>query len=157
MTANFLPSRGCIQFEQLQSIRHVIIALLYFYAVNGYKLTRCKHCGRWFATKTLKELYCSKQSPYPGYERYSCGAAVKIIKDKLEKKRLSEYERLRQRADEYGINSKHYAAFNSFYETCIDFKTKLKHGASVELLQAYKNYLYDSENVRPKYERIKNY
>ncbi len=157
MTANFLPSHGCIQFDKLNSVRHVIIALLYFYAVNGYKLTICKHCGRWFATKSLKELYCSKNSSFPGYERYTCGEAVKRIKDKLERKRLSEYERLHLKAMEYGVNSRHSEVFNSFCQTCSTFKAELKHGASVELLQAYKDYLYDSENVRPKYERIKNW
>lgn len=157
MTANFLPSRGCIQFENLRSMRHVIIALLYFYAANGYKLTRCKHCGRWFAVKTLKEIYCSRKSLFPGYEEYSCGAAVKIIKDKLEKKRIAEYERLRQRSAEYGVYSNHNKAFISFCETCDDYKAKLKKGASIELLQSYMDFLYDSKYVRPKYERIKNY
>ena len=77
--------------------------------------------------------------------------------DMLDKKRISEYERLRARAGEYGVSSSHYQFFTDFCSTCDNYKAGLKSGASVELLQEYKAFLFDSENVRPKYERIKNW
>ena len=161
MTASYLPvsiieERG-MSFTNLKSQVEVLIAVLFYYAFHGYKLTQCRHCGRWFATKTLKTDYCSRKSPFPGYERYTCKEAVKAVKDMLEKKRISEYERLRQKADEYGKLSSHYTTFTDFCLTCNEYKEKLKQGAAVGLLQEYKEYLFDSANVRPKYGRLKNW
>lgn len=161
MTANFLPvslgDEDSMRFENLKSATQVSIAILYFYAFNDYRLVRCKHCGKWFATKNLKEKYCTRNSSFAGYESYSCKNAVKTIKDMLEKKRISEYERLRLKAVEYGANSRHNQIFNDFCVSCGDYKAALKKGASVKLLQDYKAFLFDSANVRPKYERIKNW
>ncbi len=138
-----------------KDIKDVIFANIQFALENGYKLVRCKHCGKWFFAKTLKEVYCTRKSPYPEYERYTCKEAVKKIKDKLEKKRISEYERLRLKANEYGVNSNHYTIWLDFCNKCTDYKERLKNNSSIELLQEYERYLFDSKNVRKKYERIK--
>lgn len=161
MTTNYLPvslveERG-MSFKNLRYPVEVFIAVLYYYAFHDYKLTQCRHCGRWFATKTLKMDYCSRKSPYPGYERYSCKDAVKIIKDKLEKRRVKEYKRLWRKAEEYRELSTHYIVFNDFCSTCDVYKARLKACASVELLQEYEAFLYDNENLRPKYQRLKNW
>lgn len=160
MTTGYLPvslfeARG-MSFKNLRTQIEVLIAVLYYYAFHGYKLTQCRHCGRWFATKTLKMDYCSRKSPYPGYERYSCKDAVTRIKDKLEKKRKAEYERMRLKANEFDKLSTYYIDYNDFCSTCDDYRAKLKACASVELLQEYRKFLYESKYVRRKYERLKN-
>lgn len=161
MTTNYLPiglgEKDSMRYEGLKTVTQVMIASLYYYAYHDYKLIRCKHCGKWFATKNLIEKYCTRNSPFAGYESYSCKNAVKTIKDMLDKKRISEYERLRVKAAEYGANSRHNQVFNDFCVSCGSYKAALKKGASVELLQEYKEFLFDSANVRPKYGRIKNW
>ena len=107
--------------------------------------------------KSLKEKYCRRPSPYPGYEEYTCGEAVKSIKDRFEKRRRTEYERLRLKAAEYGTLSPHCGNFNSFCAKCDYYKNQLKKGASVELLQEYGKYLFDNPILRTKYERIKKW
>ena len=141
----------------MTDIKDIIFASIHFALENGYKLIKCKHCGKWFFVQSLKETYCTRKSPYPDYERYSCKEAVKKIKDKLEKKRISEYERLRIKANEYGVHSKYYKKWFDFCTICTDYKDKLKNNSSIELLKEYERYLFDSENVRKKYERIKDY
>ncbi len=134
-----------------------VFALIHYFVFNGYKIRKCAHCGKLFAVKSLKEKYCSRSSPFDGYGQYTCRKAVKAIKDMLDKKRKSENSRLKKRAEEYGRQSKHYKNWREFADTADDYKEKIKSGASVELLQEYKNFLFDSENVRPKYQRIKNW
>ena len=75
----------------------------------------------------------------------------------LEKKRIAEYNRLEKRAKEYGQQSEHYSIWINFNDTANAYKRKIKSEASIGVLQEYKNSLFDSENVRPKYQRIKNW
>lgn len=134
-----------------------VFSLVHYFVYNGYKMAICAHCGKPFMVKSLKEKYCCRNSPFPGYENHSCKEAVKSIKDMLEKRRLVEYERLRKRSKEYGPYSKLTTQFNAFCDTCNEYKASLKQGASVDLLSEYNNYLFNSSCVRPKYERIKNW
>lgn len=151
----FLPN--VFHYDSCRTMIDFVFALVHYFVFNEYKIAQCAHCGRFFATKTLKEKHCMRNSPFIGYESYSCKMAVTKIKDMLEKKRISEYERLRLKAEEYGVTSTHYQVFNGFCTTCNSYKARIKKCASVELLQEYKDFLYDSENVRPKYKRIKNW
>ena len=151
-----LPMDESKQFSYLcNNFHNVVFSILHYYIIANLKVQQCRHCGKLFAVEKLSTDYCSRQSPYVGYESYTCPEAVKKIKDKLEKKRLSEYERLRIKAAEYGVLSNHQAIFNEFCSTSNDFKDRIRQTASVELLTKYQDFLYDSQNVRRKYERIR--
>lgn len=153
--AGFDPS--VFRYYSCSNMINFVFALVHYLIYNGYKITNCAHCGKLFATKNLKEKYCCRNSPFPGYERYNCKEAVDRLKDALEKRRTTENERLRQKATEYGIFSTHAKVFNDFSSTCDRYKAQLKKGASVTLLEEYQSFLYDSAAVRPKYKRIKNW
>ena len=76
-----------MSFTGLKSLTEVIIALLFFYSYNDYKIIRCAHCGKWFATKSLKNKYCNRISPcfdsiITGKEELSCYDAVQNIRQK---------------------------------------------------------------------------
>lgn len=148
---------GNFHYPSISTLSQAIIAILHYYAFTRQKIARCAHCGKWFSTDNLKEKYCSRRSPFPGYSDYTCKTAVKAIKDGLEKRRKSEYERLRQKSDKYGQLSNHQKTFNNYCSTCQDYQQKLRKGASVELLLEYKSFLYDSAGTRPKYDRIKDW
>lgn len=107
MTSGYLPTGisddGGMKFEGLETVTQVIIAALYYYAFNGYKLVRCKHCGRWFATKTLETEYCNRISPCYNMivsgekvlnAKQPCGIAVKRIKKRLQDRRKAIYNKL---------------------------------------------------------------
>lgn len=138
-----------------------VFALVHYCIYNEYKISKCGHCGKYFVTQKGKKKgenkYCCRNSPFAGYEEYPCKKAVKAIKDMLEQKRKSEYERLRLKSNEYGSLSKHYTLFSDFCITCNDYKARLQNGASAELLEEYRTFLFESKGVRPKYERIKNW
>ena len=137
------------------NIQQVVFSILHFLILNGYKFANCRHCGRLYATQNLKNIYCSRTSPYPGYERYYCKDAVKRINDALEKRRDTVYKRLRVRAQEYGYSSKHGTILRNFQDKCCEYKAKIKENASIENLTAYAAYLQSGEGLPKRYERIK--
>ena len=159
LKAHDYECKNGMRFNSINSVVDELYCLLYYYTFNNMKLKRCAHCGKWFAKNSSgsanNEKYCNRMSPFIGYEDRTCKKAVKDIKDMLEKRRISEYERLRLRAAEFEAN--HRDKFNYFVEACNIYKDKIKKGASVELLQEYKSFLFNSEGLRPKYVRIKNW
>lgn len=132
-----------------------VFSMVHYCIYNNLVITHCAHCGKLFITKSLKVKYCHRKSPFPGYTDYCCGDAVKALKDKLEKKRIAEYERLRQRAAEYGASSSQAEMFNTFCQKCSYFKDQMKKGATIKLLSEYQEYLFSSPGLRRKYERMK--
>ena len=70
-------------------IKDVIFSVLHYLTLLDYKFRKCEHCGNYFATKTLKTIYCNRNSPYTGYEHLPCGEAVDHIMTSLMKRRHS--------------------------------------------------------------------
>ena len=46
------------------SVSDMVVAIIHYYMVYGFKVIPCKHCGRVFATQSLKTVYCNRISPY---------------------------------------------------------------------------------------------
>lgn len=67
----------------------VPFAILHYLVLNQYKFKMCEHCGKYFATKTLKQKYCMRKSPYKGYEHLECSQAVDHLNKKLAKRKKS--------------------------------------------------------------------
>lgn len=156
MTTNYLPvsieDKDSMRFANLKTVTHVMIAALYYYAYNEYKLTRCKHCGKWFATKTLKEEYCDSISPCYGMviegktvlgSERTCKDAVGIIKQRLADRKKQIY-------------NKWYA--EGFEDECRELNDRysqlskaIKENPTVDNIVACMEYLYSG--AMPKQER----
>lgn len=67
-------------FKNLKTITQVLCAVLYYYALNDYRLRKCALCGKWFATKTLKERYCKRKSTIEKYSHLTCVEAKQRIR-----------------------------------------------------------------------------
>lgn len=74
-------------FYQCFSLSEIVFSVLHFLAINGYKVARCRHCEKYFATLTLKQDYCYRKSQYKGFSHLECSQAVKNIKQKLRRNR----------------------------------------------------------------------
>ena len=143
MTANFLPvsldDQDSMRFENLKSVTEVAIAILYYYAYNDYKLVRCKHCGKWFATKTLKEQYCKRISPcfgdiITGKVPVSCEQAVRNIKQKQMRRRRNIYEYLNNYAT-------YQEEIEDFKAQCKYYKEIITKAPTVENFRQYEQFL----------------
>jgi hypothetical protein len=149
MTVNYLPEKignyHGMRFENLKSVTQIMIAILYYYTLNHYKLVRCKHCGRWFATKTLKEEYCKRVSPCFGEDGIingktplSCEQAVRNIKQKQARRRRNIYEYLCNYA-------MHQEEIDNFKEQCKQYKETITKAPTVENFRKYEAYLYSDK------------
>ena len=67
-------------FKNLKTITQVLCAVLYYYALNDYRLRKCALCGKWFATQTLKERYCKRNSNIEKYSHLPCVEAQQRLR-----------------------------------------------------------------------------
>ena len=157
MTANFLPtnladiSEG-MRFDNLSNVTQVLIAILYYYEYHGYSLAKCKHCGKWFATKSQKNEYCGRTSPCYNLvvcgkkvlgSKRTCNEAVGIIKQRLADRKKQIYNKWYAE----GLEDECFELNERFYE----YKTEIKENPTVETITACMEYLYSDR--MPKQER----
>ena len=75
------------------SLEDIIFSICHFHILHNYKfnfkINRCIHCGKYFATKTFKQKYCKGKSPYKGCELLNCEQAVRDVRQKLARQKKS--------------------------------------------------------------------
>lgn len=129
------------------SMASVILAIYHYLALNKYKPTICRHCGKIFFTQNLKNTLCERKTPYAylvsGEEKKyslkdkSCKEAVKTIRD-----------RFRRRKDLLNMNYKDYGSISkNEKERALDlgawpYMEAIKKEPSIKNLRAYEKYLY---------------
>ena len=141
LNINYLPINRIniddgIEFKNIKSIKEVIYSLLYYYAYNNLKLVKCEHCGRWFATTTLKNKYCPRKSTFSGYTQHNCEQAVRNISQELQREKKRIYNAMTTYTTNYGNEE-----INNFLDKCSAFRDKIKNRASVENLSEYWEFL----------------
>ena len=125
-------------------VKDIIFSVVHYLVLQKYQFNQCGHCNKYFATKTLKNKYCKRKSPYKGYGRFSgfekteCEQAVRDI--------LQEIRRDIKRIDDHLIisdreNNTHNAGI--FWEACCDYREKMKQFYTVENLKAFEKLLVD--------------
>lgn len=154
MTTNYLPTgiddRNGMCFEGLKTVSQVMIAALYYYAYHDYKLVKCKHCGKWFATKTLKKEYCDRESPCFGHivrgrESLSCEQAVRNIFQKCGRIK----NRIETCARQTVSAQLHENPFlDTFYSQCLPLYDTAKRFPTVKNLTDYYNFLKDTKKAK---------
>lgn len=119
----------------------VIYGLLYYYAFNGLKLVKCEHCGRWFATDSLKNKYCTRKSPIERYTHLNCEQAVQNIRQQC--------GRIRNRIDMKARQTRNGEQFQEwFWSQCNRRNEEIKKSASVERLTEYMAFLKKTEREK---------
>lgn len=151
MAANFLPvsitDKNSMRFEDLVTVTQVMIAALYYYAYNDLKLVRCKHCGRWFATDTLKKAYCDRESPcfgsiIKGKTPLTCEQAVRNIQQKCGRIK----NRIETKASQTVAAQLHDSSFLLEFSTqCVPLHDAAKKSPTVSNLTNYYNFLKNTE------------
>lgn len=130
-------NKNAIIFSDLKSITQVLSAVLYYYSLHNLKLNRCEHCGRWFATTSYKNKYCTRKSLFEGYTHLNCEQAVRNIKQEINREKKRVYNRIAS----YSIKNYGENPSNVFLDECLAYKLKLDEQSSVENLSLYWNFL----------------
>lgn len=154
MTSNYLPDsfdeENSIRFSKLDTVTQVLIASLYFYAYHDYKIAKCQHCGKWYATKTLKKKYCDRISPcfgtiVKGKEPLSCEQAVRNILQKCSRIKNRIETKNRQTA----AAQRHESTFEEdFRKKCDHFYLAAKLDPTVQNLSVYHDFLEATEKEK---------
>ena len=130
------------------TIADIAFSVLHFLILHGYKLAECEHCGRFFATNTLKNKYCSRYSTFPGYSKYDCYTAKERLVQNQRRRKQSIYDNLYVKC---GSEEESVVTWE-FLDRCRDHKAAIKKRASVEHFQAYQEYL-DSDILPKRWAR----
>lgn len=154
MTVNYLPTaidnKTGMNFEGLRTVSQVMVAALYYYAYHDYKLVRCKHCGKWFATKTLKQEYCDRISPcfnviVKGKKPLSCEQAVRNIFQKCGRIK----NRIETKANQTVSAQLHRNSFiDRFQRECEPLYLSAKESPTVQNLTNYYNFLKQTDKEK---------
>lgn len=148
---NCTYSKDGIYYYLNGTMREILFSIIHYYVMNGYKLTNCKHCGLWFATKSLKTEYCVRRSPCYNMivnnkpilrEEQECEKAVRTITQKFRDRKKSIY-------NNWIIN--HPEKVNPFLNSFQEYMDKIKEAPNVYNITSMQFFLY-SENM-PKQER----
>lgn len=125
------------------TVGDVVAAIVHYYLLHNYKLISCKHCGRIFATSTLKQEYCKNRiSPFEKKNRKNldCENAVRweIQCLKVNKKRIDN--KIYQSVN-YQLGKLEFCF--QFRDKCIEFEEIIKDAPTPENLKRYSDYLED--------------
>lgn len=147
-------SKG-LQYKNLQSVLHIAIAILHYYALNNYRLKKCAFCGKWFATieTSAQSQFCSNN-----YKYTDCNGNEHKYSSHIEaKKRILDRCGQRFRRIEKMLYSRYGQIgdrYNEFYNTAADMREKAKKQPTIENLLAYESYLYiECEKYYKRYSR----
>jgi hypothetical protein len=131
------------------SIEEVLFAVWHYLIFHGYsKFNQCHHCGKIFATTSLKIKYCNDYSPFEKYTHLNCEQAVRNIKQKLVRRKKVVYNNLRNHSFSDDI-------IWQFQNECSDLNDKVSKCSSVENLKMLEHFL-DKRTVREKWYSDEN-
>ena len=134
--------------EHGATMREILFSIVHYYVMNGYKLARCKHCEKLFATRSLKTQYCARISPCYRMvvcgkpvlrEPLQCGQAVAVIKQRFKDRKRSIY-------NSWYVSQKHIGELtNAFLNTFTDGFSAFNKAPTVANARALHEYLYSDE------------
>jgi len=124
------------------NVQDIIYSVLHYLILQNYKFRKCGHCGKYFATKSDKTIYCKRKSPYKGYGRFTsfenieCEQAVRNIRQEIrrEKNRVDDSICALDRQNNTSVSSK-------FLEECRIYNKKIEKHFTVDNLKGFEKLL----------------
>lgn len=128
------------------SIEDIIFSVLHYLILFDFQFTQCNHCKKYFATKTLKQKYCKRNSPYRGQENNPCEQAVKTVFQDFGRRKKRIYERL----NNYAEDEKKISTFLDEYH---ELRAIARKSPTVENLEKLEQYLTQNGGAKRKYNQ----
>ncbi len=127
------------------SIVDVTFSVLHYLILFDYKFAKCDHCGNYFATKTLKQKYCKRKSPYKGHEGQECEGAVKNILQDFKRRKNKIYTRLSNYSEDREVS----IFLNDYHKR----RETVRKYPSVENLSNLEQFLTQKGGTKRQYKR----
>lgn len=133
---------------ECHDLKEVIFALIHFYIINGYKIIKCNHCQKYYATKNLKQKYCKRFSPIVFRKKTykQCEEAVNYIRNKELKRKINNVKTTLYNLTSGGDT----AEYDDFMNQKNNYLDILKELPSVENIEIFQNYLDNVLDLRRK-------
>lgn len=149
---NIVNSDNYLTVYECKDLKEATFAILHQYILNGYKITKCKYCEKYFITISLKKEYCQRGSTVKINKRkkYGCEETVRVVKKRLQRRKIGI---------EHAITGRKNYTDDKLFEfkkSCDKHLDIIQHKPTVENLNNYEAFLY-SESMphrKRKEERI---
>lgn len=138
---------------ECHSVSDMVAAIIHYYMVYGFKVIPCKHCGRIFATQSLKTVYCNRISPYQNNfsqkksREEPCKDTVKREIQFLRKKKDRLLDRVRNSSDV--MRGYTEDVYNNLWRECTQYMDLVRKSPTPENFEKFNYYL---ESVSQKKE-----
>ena len=141
-------------FSGLKTLAEVALAALYFYAYHGLKLVRCAHCGRWFASASMKQEFCGRKSPCSDLFRddsvKACEQTVRELEQRFRRWRKNFKDAVYQQEGlEFRDSRKLFALITDFDNNCSRFNRLVRAAPTAENYRQYNEYLSKLHKKKP--------
>lgn len=138
-----------------RSVLDMVASIMHYYMMNGYKLIPCRHCGRYFATTTLKQEYCHRFSPYQNEFSQKdskpelCESTVRRELQYLRQKKNRLLNRIGQSPRGQTLRKGYYL---TLADKCTEWMEIVKHYPTLENLKTFNSFL-DETTQKKEWER----
>ena len=132
-------------------IADMVGALYHFYIVNGFRFAKCAYCGKYYANRTGKIIYCDRVNPYidefsqKSSSPKTCADAAKAAKRQLMRKMRRIYRKIESKHEfQLGNDT---SLYESFSNECGRYQDLIKQEASADNLYKFNKYLEKIETM----------
>ena len=130
-----------------QTALDMVVAIMHYYALNGFKMAVCRHCGNDFVTTNYKQQYCRRISMYQN--RFSqkrstpktCEDTVRQTIQFFRNEKNALIRRAARNPDVERWSGAGYEFYNRLINECNAYMEKIKQEPTPENFDEFGEYL----------------
>mgnify|MGYP000008887232 FL=1 len=132
----------------------MVVAIMHYYALNGYKMAVCRHCGRGFVTTNFKQLYCGRISSYQNrfsQKRSSPKTCEETVRQTIQFLRAEKNAVIRRAATNPDVqlcSGKGSEFYNRLVSECDTYMDKIKHKPTPQNFDEFGQYLFETNQKK---------
>ena len=132
----------------------MVVAIMHYYALNGYKMAVCRHCGKGFVTTNFKQLYCGRISSYQNrfsQKRSSPKTCEETVRQTIQFLRAEKNAVIRRAATNPDVqlcSGKGSEFYNRLVSECDTYMDKIKHKPTPQNFDEFGQYLFETNQKK---------
>ena len=132
----------------------MVVSIMHYYALNGYKMAVCRHCGRGFVTTNFKQLYCGRISSYQNrfsQKRSSPKTCEETVRQTIQFLRAEKNAVIRRAAANYDVHrcsGKGSEFYNRLVSECDTYMDEIKHEPTPQNFDKFGQFLFETNQKK---------